>query len=85
MTITNINTGDRLINSQTGTIEHVKVKQNEIETIYLALDKNLTGQTKINESDAFAKNHRWVPISEEEVSKYASKCKVASPTIQRTK
>ena len=85
MTITNINTGDRLIISQKGTIEHVKVKQNEVETIYLALDKNLTGQTKINESDAFAKNHRWVPISEEEASTYVNKWKVASPKIQRTK
>ena len=51
---TSIDTGDRLIIGQVGTITHAEAKTSKVTNIYLALDVTFAGQTKINESDAIA-------------------------------
>ena len=72
MLTTNINIEDRLINGQIGTVKHIKIKENEVRTIYLELDDKCTGQIRMSGSDIKAKNNKWVPIKREETYIYIS-------------
>ena len=58
MLTTNINIEDRLINGQIGTVKHIKIKENEVRTIYLELDDKCTGQIRMSGSDIKAKNNK---------------------------
>ena len=61
MLTTNINIEDRLINGLMGTVKHIEIKENEVKTIYLELDK-YAGQIRMSGSDVIAKNNKRVPV-----------------------
>ena len=61
MFTTNINIENRLINGQMGTVKHIEIKENEVKTIYLELDK-YAGQIRMSGSDVIAKNNKRVPV-----------------------
>ena len=84
MVTTNADLSDRLINGQIGTEKYFGLNQNEVDTIYVALDDTSAGQKRINGNDVIARNNRWVPIRREETSIYISKNKTTSPAINRT-
>ena len=81
----NTDISDRLINGEIGTANHIEKKENEVSTIYLALDDTFSGLSRTNGNDIIAKSNRWIPTERDEISIYLSKCKTTtSPTIQRT-
>ena len=65
---------DRLINGHIGTAKHIETKEKEISTIYLALDDNFTGRTRINGNDSITKNNRWVPTERGGVNVRERRC-----------
>ena len=73
MLTTNINIEDRLINGQMGTVKHIKIRDTEVQTIYLELDDKCAGQLRMSGSDIIAKNNKWVSIKREETSIYLNK------------
>ena len=80
----NTDISDRLINGEIGTANHIEKKENEVCTIYLALDDTFSGLSRTNGNDIIAKSNRWIPTERDEISIYLSKCKTTSPTIQGT-
>ena len=84
MLTTNINIEDRLINVQMGILKHIKIKENEVKTIYLELDDKRAGKIRMSGSDVIAKNNKWVSVKREEDSIYLSKYKSASSASKRT-
>ena len=63
-------------------VKHIEIKENEVRTIYLELDK-CAGQIRMSGSDTIAKNNKWVPIKREETSIYLNKYKSTSLAIKR--
>ena len=57
MITANIDISDRLLNRQLDTVKYIDVSQNEVKTIYLALDNVLAGQTWMNGNNLTAKNN----------------------------
>ena len=84
MLTTNINIKDQLINGQMGTVTHIEIRDNEVQTIYLELDDKCAGQMRMSGSDINAKNTKWVPIKRDKTSIYLNKYKTPSPANKRT-
>ena len=84
MLTTNINIKDQLINGQMGTVTHIEIRDNEVQTIYLELDDKCAGQMRMSGSDINAKNTKWVPIKRDKTSIYLNKYKTTSPANKRT-
>ena len=58
---------DRLVNGQLGTVKCVHTNsQRNVSKIYLKFDDSKSGLKKMN-TDAFKKQHLWVPIEKTEV------------------
>ena len=58
MLTTSINIEDRLINGQMGTVKDIKIKENEVRTIYLELDYKCAERIRMSGSDVIAKNKK---------------------------
>ena len=84
MLTTNINIKDQLINGQMGTVTHIEIRDNEVQTIYLELDDKCAGQMRMSGSDINGKNTKWVPIKRDKTSIYLNKYKTTSPANKRT-
>lgn len=85
MITTNIDISDRLINGQLGTVKQFKTQNGKVQVIYIEMDDNKAGISKINKGDFIAKNNNWVPITREETFIYIKSHKSSfSPSIRRT-
>ena len=65
-------------------MKHIKVKENEVKTIYLELHDKCTRQIRMRGSDLISENNKWVPVKREETSICLTKYKSTPPAIKRT-
>ena len=84
MLTVNIDLQDRLVNGQLGTVKCIRTdSERNVSKIYVMFDDSKAGLKRMN-SDAFGKQHLWVPIEKIEVGIKIKSCKTSSPVIKRT-
>ena len=81
----NIELQDTLVNGQLGTVKCIRTdSEKNVSKIYIKLDDCKAGLKSMN-SDAFRKQHLWVPIEKTEVDIKIKSNKTSLPVIKRAK
>ena len=84
MLTVNIDLQDRLVNGQLGTVKYIRTDSGRnVSKIYITFGDSKAGLKQMT-SDAFGKQHLWVPIDKTEVGIKNKSSKTSSPVIKRT-
>ena len=84
MLTVNIDLQDRLVNGQLGAVKCIHTdSERNVSKIYIKFDDSKAGLKRMT-SDAFGKQHLWVPIEKTEVDTKIKSSKTSSPVIKRT-
>ena len=80
----NIDLENRLVNRQLGAIKHINLNiHSNVTEIYIKFDDCKVGLEEIN-TNAFGKQHFWVPVEKTEVDIRIKGTKSSSPVVKRT-
>ena len=84
MLTVNIDFEDSLVNGQLGSLKCIRTdSERNVSKIYIKFDDSKPGLKSMN-SDAFGKQHLWVPIEKTEVDIKIKSSKTSSPVTERT-
>ena len=84
MLTVNIDLQDRLVNGQLGTVKSILTdSERNFSKIYITIYIHKAGLKRRN-SDAFVKQHLWVPIEKKEFDIKIKSTKTSSPVIKKT-
>ena len=84
MLTVNIDLQDRLVNGQLGTVKSILTdSERNFSKIYITIYIYKAGLKRRN-SDAFVKQHLWVPIEKKEFDIKIKSTKTSSPVIKKT-
>ena len=84
MLTVNIDLQDRLVNGQLETVKCIHTdSERNVSKIYIKFDDSKDGLKRMN-SDAFGKQHLWVPIEKTEVDIKIKSSKTSSPVTKKT-